>query len=192
MSRIAGIDTETTWSDEVMSIGAVVADSRDYRLVDSRYYLIDPAYRRGGFFSNALHTRGTPGEIVLSRQKTLADLRAWLSAHGVDAIFAYNALFDQKHMPEFMDYQWFDIMRVAAYRQYNSFIPESVPCCKTGRLKSNYGVEPVYRMLSGNQRYYEKHNGWHDAVDELKIMEMLALPIEAYEVARLACGKSVK
>ena len=192
MSRIGVIDTETTWSDQVMSIGAVVADSRNYRLVDSRYYLIDPAYRRGGLFSNALHARGTPGEIVLSRQKTAADLREWLSFHGVDAIFAYNALFDQKHMPEFMDFQWFDIMKVAAYRQFNSSIPETMPCCKTGRLKSNYGVESVYRMLSGNQGYFEKHNGWHDAVDELKIMEMLALPIDTYEVARLAACKTVK
>ena len=31
----------------------------------------------------------------------------------------------------------------------------------------------------------EKHNGWYDAVDELKIMEMLALPIEMYVHARI-------
>lgn len=185
MSRFVVIDTETTWTDEVMSIGAVVADSRDYRIVDSRYYLIDPAYRRGGMFSSVLHLRGTPEENVASRAKTAADLRAWLSSHGVDSIFAYNALFDKKHMPEFMDFQWFDIMRVAAYRQYNTRIPGTAPCCKTGRLKSNYGVEPIYRMLSGNCRYCEKHNGWFDAADELKIMEMLALPIEMYENARI-------
>lgn len=29
------------------------------------------------------------------------------------------------------------------------------------------------------------YNGWYDAVDELKIMEMLALPIEMYEKARI-------
>jgi len=190
LSRFAVIDTETTWTDEVMSIGAVVADSRNYRIVDSRYYLIDPAYRRGGLFSDALHMRGTPKELVASRRDTAADLRAWLCAHGVDSIFAYNAQFDRTHMPEFMDFQWFDIMRVAAYRQYNPGIPDTVPCFKTGRMKRNYGVEPIYRMLSGNQGYCEKHNGWHDAVDELRIMEMLALPIEVYETARLTDNKS--
>ena len=30
MSRIVVIDTETTWTDEVMSIGAVIADGRDF------------------------------------------------------------------------------------------------------------------------------------------------------------------
>ena len=185
MSRFAVIDTETTWTDEVMSIGAVVADSRNYRIVDSRYYLIDPAFRRGGLFSDALHMRGTPKEQVASRRDMAADLRAWLCSHGVDSIFAYNAQFDRTHMPEFADFQWFDIMRVAAYRQFNPGIPDTVPCFKTGRMKRNYGVEPIYRMLSGNQGYCEKHNGWHDAVDELRIMEMLALPIEVYETARL-------
>ena len=36
------IDTETTWYDEVMSIGAVVADSDTMSLVETKYYIIDP------------------------------------------------------------------------------------------------------------------------------------------------------
>ena len=59
MSRIVVIDTETTWTDEVMSIGAVIADGRDFSVIDSRYYLIDPAFRRGGMYSGVLHMRGT-------------------------------------------------------------------------------------------------------------------------------------
>lgn len=34
-------------------------------------------------------------------------------------------------------------------------------------------------------RNCEKHNGFHDAADDLKIMEMLALPMEIYENARI-------
>lgn len=185
MSRFVVIDTETTWKDEVMSIGAVLADSTNFRILDSRYYLLDPAYRRGGMFSHCLHMQGTPGEFVASRENVSADLRAWLMQHGVDSIFAYNAAFDKKHMPEFMDFKWYDIMRVAAYRQYNNCIPESALCFKSGRLKRNYGVEPIYRLMSGDAWYCEKHNGWHDAADELKIMEMLALPLEIYEIARI-------
>ncbi len=184
MGRFAVIDTETTWTDEVMSIGAVIADS-SYRIVDGRYYLIDPAYRRGGIFSSALRMQGTPRERIVPRQIASMDLRAWLDGHGVESIFAYNAGFDKKHMPEFLDYNWYDIMRIAAYRQYNNAIPGTALCCKTGRLKSNYGVEPIFRLLSGNSRYCEKHNGFHDAADELKIMEMLALPMEIYENARI-------
>ena len=185
MSFFAVIDTETTWRDEVMSVGAVVADSADFSVVDSRYYLVDPAYRMGGMYSGVLRMRGTPGEIIAARHEMAADMREWLGRHQVKTIFAYNATFDKKHLPEFGDFHWHDIMRVAAYRQYNSRIPETALCCKSGRLKSSYGVESIYRMLSGDCWYMEKHNGWYDAVDELKIMELLALPIEAYEHARI-------
>lgn len=159
MSRFVVIDTETTWTDQVMSIGAVVADSRDYSVVDSRYYLIDPAYRHGGMYSGVLHMHGTPGEIIAGKQEMASEMREWLASHGVDTIFAYNAVFDKKHMPEFHDFRWHDIMKIAAYRQYNTRIPEMAPCCKTGRLKSDYGVESIYRLLSGDRRYMEKHNG---------------------------------
>jgi hypothetical protein len=40
-----------------------------------------------------------------------------------------------------------DIMRIAAYRQYNDKIPPSVECCKTGKMKRNYGVEPMYLLI---------------------------------------------
>jgi len=77
-------------------------------------------------------------------------------------------------------FEWFDILRLAAYKQYNPCIPAAARCCQTGRMKCGYGVEAVYRMLSGNGRYTEVHNGWFDAMDELKIMEMLGHPLEVY------------
>ena len=91
MSRIVVIDTETTWTDEVMSIGAVIADGRDFSVNDSRYYLIDPAFRRGGMYSGVLHMRGIPKEIISARHEMAADMRKWLETNSVDSIFAYNA-----------------------------------------------------------------------------------------------------
>ena len=129
--------------------------------------------------------RGTPKEIISARHEMAEDMRKWLNSHRVNTIYAYNAAFDKKHLPELCDYRWHDIMKIAAYRQFNDRIPETARCCKTGRLKSDYGVESIYRLLSGNHRYTEKHNGWYDAVDELKIMELLALPIEVYEHAQI-------
>ena len=185
MPKFAVIDTETTWTDEVMSIGAVVADSSDFSVIDSRYYLIDPHYRIGGMYSSVLHMRGTPREYTAARHEVVADMKLWLQTHSVNTIYAYNGSFDKKHLPEFRDFLWHDIMKIAAYKQYNDRIPDTMPCCKTGRLKTNYGVESIYRMLSGNRRYCEKHNGWYDALDELKIMEMLAYPLEVYVKARI-------
>ena len=185
MSAFVVIDTETTWRDDVMSMGAVIADSRDFSVIDSKYYLIDPAYQHGGMYSDVLRMRGTPRAIISPRHKMAADMKLWLDKYRVTTIYAYNALFDKKHLPEFGEYRWYDIMKIAAYKQFNNKIPTAAQCCKTGRLKSNYGVESIYRMLSGDCSYMEKHNGWYDAVDELKIMELLEQPIEIYERARI-------
>lgn len=180
------IDTETTWTDEVMSIGAVIADNDTFQPITGKYYLIAPAFQQGGLFSCVLHMNGTPKEIIMKRGEMVEDLQYWLKKYHVDSIFAYNARFDKSHLPELNEFQWFDIMRLAAYRQYNSRISMEMECCKTGRLKHRYGVEAIYQLLSGNCNYKEKHNGWFDAIDELKIMEMLHQPLNAYAQSKIS------
>ena len=36
--------------------------------------------------------------------------------------FAYNACFDRNHLPELRDFDWYNIMHLAAYHQYNAKI----------------------------------------------------------------------
>ncbi len=185
MAKIAVIDTETTWWDELMSIGVVIADPSDYSHIESRYYIIDPEYKRGGMFSHVIMLKSDKDNRIASREKALKEIDKWLKAAGVSKLFAYNAKFDKRLLTEFVRYEWHDIMRLAAYKQYNKSIPDNADCCGTGRLKKNYGVEPIIRMLFGNTRYCETHNALQDAKDELDIMRMLCLPIEEYEVGRL-------
>ena len=106
-----------------------------------------------------------------------SDLKTWFSDFGVTKIFAYNACFDRNHLPELRSYQWFDIMRLAAY---NPCIPECADCYSTGRLKRGYGIEPILRLLSGKHRYREIHNAVLDALDELSIMRLLEIPVSDY------------
>ncbi len=193
-TTIAVIDTETNWRDEVMSIGIALSDSADFKCTETKYYIIDPEYRVGGIYSNVLRYRNGAGraatdlystEVTLSRNQALRDIRNYLSSNGVKKIFAYNAKFDLGHLGELNDFEWYDIMRLAAYKQYNRAITDTFVCCKTGRLKTNYGVEPITRMLTGDNRYCEVHNAVYDAVDELAILELLGHPIEMYDVARI-------
>ncbi len=182
--RIAVIDTETNWHDEVMSVGVAIADQKSFKCLDRRYYVIEPECRVGGYFSGVMYKcKDRPFEA--ERDTVIEAVRQYLDGYGISRIFAYNGKFDVGHLPELADYEWYDIMRLAAYRQYNSAIPASAECCKTGRLKRDYGVESIMRMLTGNVRYSEVHNAVLDAVDELKIMELLGHEIEAYECARL-------
>lgn len=185
IENFAVIDTETNWKDEVMSIGVVVADSKTLKKIDSKYYIFDPEYRAGGMYENQLRL-DEKGACVTSRGQAIKEIKQWLDHYHVRKIFAYNASFDKKHLPEYSEYQWYDIMRLAAYRQYNSSIPSSADCYKTGRLKRGYGVENILKMLSGNHRYYETHNAVLDAEDELQIMQLLGHGLNEYEIALLS------
>ena len=76
-------------------------------------------------------------------------------------------------------------MKIAAYRQYNDKIPENVECFKTGKMKRNYGVEPMMQLLSGNYGYMEVHNALFDAIDELEIMKLLGKSLDEYSVTQI-------
>ena len=78
------------------------------------------------------------------------------------------------------NFEWYDIMKVAAYKQHNPKLPGNLECCKTGRLKRNYGVEPMIRMLTGDFKYREVHNALYDARDELRIIKLIDKPISEY------------
>ena len=184
MDKFAVIDTETNWNDEVMSIGVVIADWETKEKAGSVYYIIDPEYKAGGMFSYELRLDDKNAHIT-SRKQALQEIKEWLASYGVEEIFAYNASFDKNHLPEYGEYKWYDIMRLAAYRQYNSAIPESADCYRTGRLKYGYGVESILKMLSKDKRYSETHNALLDAVDELQIMQLLGHGLSVYEAASI-------
>lgn len=176
--RFAVIDTETNWNDEVMSIGVLIANSRDFERTHSRYYILPRAEKIGGMYSKSM--RMTKHEILTKhRPDAIDDLRYLLNSNGVDDLLAYNAHFDKRHLPELSDFCWRDIMKVAAYKQHNPHIPDHLPCCKTGRLRSGYGVERMLHIL-GKDDYCESHNAIIDARDELMIMKLLGHEIDFY------------
>lgn len=179
MGLFAVIDTETNWSDQVMSIGTVLADSETFQPVAIKYHILPAECRVGGMYSDALFLDAPVQPILCTRSEALADLRGWFRQHGVRCIFAYNACFDRNHLPELRDFCWYDIMRLAAYRQYNPKI-RAADCCSTGRLKRGYGVEPMLRLLCGDTSYQETHNAMFDALEELQIMQLLRHRLEDY------------
>lgn len=186
MEYIAVIDTETNWYNEVMSIGVAIADKTTFDQIDGLYYVFTPEYKVGGIFSAALPIKERSGKDVLVKRETAMEkIRNCFAKYNIEQIYAYNANFDKNLLKELTNYQWFDIMRIAAYRQYNDRIPANAECCKTGKMKRNYGVEPMMQILSGNKNYIETHNAYYDAGDELLIMKLLGKNCDTYAVARI-------
>lgn len=180
MGNFAVIDTETNWNDKVMSIGVVIADSDTFQPNDARYYVLAPEYEIGGMYENTLFADSRLRPVICSRKDALSALIDWFAACGVRSVFAYNACFDRNHLPELRQYDWYDIMRLAAYRQFNHKIPATADLCSTGRLKRGFGVEPMLRLLAGESAYAETHNALCDAMDELKIMQLLGYDLAQY------------
>ena len=180
MGKFAVIDTETNWADQVMSIGTVIADANTFESIDSKYHILPIECQIGGMYENTLFIETPVQPILCTRAEAIADLCSWFEKQGVRSIFAYNACFDRNHLPELRDFDWYDIMRLAAYRQHNPKIPAEADCRSTGRLKRSYGVEPMLRLLSGNRTYHKNHNAIYDAADELEIMRLLQCSYEIY------------
>lgn len=180
MGNFAVIDTETNWADQVMSIGTVIADIDTLALIEAKYHILPIECEIGGMYYDTLFLETPVKPILCTRAEALQDLTGWFRQHGIRSIFAYNAGFDRNHLPELRDFDWFDIMRLAAYRQTNPFIPTDADCCSTGRLKRGYGVEAMLRLLAGSRTYRETHNAFFDAMDELEIMRLLGHKVAEY------------
>lgn len=180
MANFAVIDTETNWYDAVMSIGVIIADADTFEPIASKYYIITPEHKVGGMFSHTLFFEDKKLNFECSRKMALDDLVSCFDTNKVADIFAYNASFDYRHLPELSAFTWYDIMKLAAYRQHNPKIPQNADCYKTGRLKCGYGVEAILRLLSDDAQYCEQHNALTDAHDELKIMSFLQHKLDRY------------
>lgn len=179
--KIAVIDTETNFHDEVMSIGIVIADTETFQMIEKEYFILMPEICVGGMFSNTVNLNRIEKTRECTHDEAVDGLRKILSDNDVSGICAYNASFDLNHLPELGDYKWYDIIKIAAYRQYNSRISAMDDCTSTGRLKREYGAEQMMRRLLGNKEYSETHNALWDAVDELAIMRELGQPFTVYE-----------
>ncbi len=174
---ISVIDTETNFDNEVMSIGIVIADSK-FKPIQSNYFIITPHCYLGAMFSSMLNLHNG---IELNRIEAVENTINMLREYNVDSIFAYNCSFDRSHLPELSQYNWYDIMKFAAYKQYNYMIPKNADCHKSGRLKRGFSAEKMYQLLSGNNKYTETHNALQDALDELEIMRLLGHDLSVYK-----------
>ncbi len=185
IERFAVIDTETNDRDEVMSIGVTIANAKTFDIQADRYYILTPEDKVGGMYSSVLYHPKAGIPITTSRAGAISEIISFLEFQAVKDIFAYNASFDLWHLPELASFNWYDIMKVAAYKQHNKAIKSTADCHSTGRLKKNFGVEAITRLLTNNTGFVENHNALLDSQDELYIMKLLGHPIEYYSFAHI-------
>lgn len=190
----AVLDTETTWSDPrrlkfgnkyvdtIFSIGVIIADAKTFEIIHALYYILLPESTEDGMYAGELEMAPKSITKKCTREECISELKNTFMQYRVHDIFAYNASFDFRHLPELMDYSWHDIMRKAAYKQFNSWL-DTFPAenfFSTGLLRRGRGVEHIYALLKGDEYFSETHCAIFDALDELFIMKRLDYNIQDY------------
>ena len=76
--NFAVIDTETTWSYKVMSIGIAIAYGETQELITAGYYLITPECKEGGMYSDRLYMKDVDEILTSNRASVLEEIRRQL------------------------------------------------------------------------------------------------------------------
>lgn len=190
------LDTETTWNDPrrlkfgnkyadtVFSIGAIVVDAANFKAIHALYYILTPESMENGMYSHELEIAPRIITKKCTRKQCLSELESILTKYHVHDIFAYNAGFDFQHLPELINYSWHDIMRKAAYKQFNPWLHifSEEDFFSTGLLRRGRGVESICSLLKEDEYFSETHCAIFDALDELFIMKKLNYNIQDYPV----------
>ncbi|WP_167871266.1 hypothetical protein [Mesomycoplasma hyopneumoniae] len=183
--NIAVIDVETNRQNEVFSVGVVIADSTNFKSIDKKYWIIKNNWKVGGMFARnilaplPLEFRGET-IFLETREEMIVQLIYFLKSNEVKNWFSYTK-FDFRHLPELhKSFKHNDISIFAKNKQFNKYIPLNAETSKNGDLKSGWNAENIYRMLTKDKNYFETHNALLDAIDELRIMELLNLNIETF------------
>ncbi|MDF9627991.1 hypothetical protein Q4497_01280 [Mesomycoplasma ovipneumoniae] len=118
--------------------------------------------------------------VVQTRKEMIAQLIHFLKFYEVKNWFSYTT-FDFRHLPELhKSFEHNDISIFAKSKQFNKHIPLNAELTKNGDLKRGWNAQNIYRMLTKDKCYIETHNALLDAMDELRIMELLDLDIETF------------
>ncbi|MDW2923525.1 hypothetical protein [Mesomycoplasma ovipneumoniae] len=184
---IAVIDVETNYDSEIFSVGVVIADSANFQWFDKKYWIIKNNWKVGGMY---IHQTFLPLplplkfreeiNVVQTRKEMITQLIHFLKSYKVKNWFSYTK-YDFKHLPELhKSFEHNDISIFAKSKQFNKHIPLNAELTKKGDLKSGWNAQNIYRMLTKDQSYIETHNALLDAMDELRIMELLDLDIETF------------
>ncbi|WP_220190743.1 hypothetical protein [Mesomycoplasma hyopneumoniae] len=183
--NIAVIDVETNRQNEVFSVGVVIADSTNFKSIDKKYWIIKNNLKVGGMYARnilaPLPLEFREETIFLeTRKEMIVYLIKFLKYYEVKNWFSYTK-FDFRHLPELhKSFKHNDISIFAKNKQFNKYIPLNAETSKNGDLKRGWKAEDIYRMLTKDENYFETHNALLDAIDELRIMELLNLDIETF------------
>ena len=184
----AVIDIETTYDNRLLSVGVIISNDMDFEPKSMYYYILNegvPAPYGDVVRHPRLKNYPEIKTQILSEEKFHKEIIEIMEGYQINRVLAYNAGFDRARLPSLQGKDWSDIISKSAYKQSNPTLTEDMDFFKTGKLRKGYGVEPIYRLLSGKHNYMETHNAILDCIDELKIVQLLGYKISEYTTMKI-------
>ncbi len=184
---IAIISVKTNSMGHAIAIGVAVIDANQWQLQQAQYYIISDEllcyYTYDNIYLSHVYKSyfGKLGDVENHIRKTL-------TKYQITNIYAYNAQFVCKTCPGLHMYYWYDIMKIAAYKQYNSYLPSNIDYLDNGRIKYKYNIPHIMEYLNISYFRYVDH-ALYDVLDELRIMKTLNININTYDIAHVTTAK---
>ena len=82
------------------------------------------------------------------------------------------------------NYHWYDIIKVAAHKQYNYKLPDNLMFNDQGRLLYKCNIKDLMEILTKTYFYYTNH-ALYDTLDIARIMKIVDLNINVYDCAKI-------
>lgn len=180
-------------SGKCAALGIVVIDRDTLAVTEKKYFLCSDCIGENIPIDNLcpyeLEIKETGEEItIIDRGDMEKAICGWLKDHDIHEFLFYGGGTDKRCLsPVIKDLGigWFDVSYIAAYQQRNPRLQMlGMPAnyfSGTGRLTCGYGLQDMYRMMTGSRTYERSYNAIEEAKDILVIINMIGVPLSAYE-----------
>lgn len=181
---IAIIDAKLNFIDEIISIGIAIVDAKTFEIKTAEYFLVPEELIIDGFNNGNITIAHTYQTYFGAHKDIENHIRKLLNQYNITNIYTFNGKFIYSKLTGLQKYHWYDIMKVAAYKQYNYKLPDNLMFNDQGRLLYKCNIKDLMEILTKTYFYYTNH-ALYDVLDETKMMKLLDLNINVYDCAKM-------
>ena len=181
---IAIIDAKLNFIDEIISIGIAIVDAKTFKVKTAEYFLVPEELIIDGFNNDNITIAHTYQTYFGAHKDIENHIRKLLNQYNITNIYTFNGKFIYRKLAGLQKYHWYDIIKVAAYKQYNYKLPDNLMFNDQGRLLYKCNIKDLMEILTKTYFYYTNH-ALYDTLDIARMMSLIDLPIEQYGFSKI-------
>ena len=184
LETIAILDAKTNFIDNIISIGVSIVNAKTFEVKTAEYFLIPEELIVDGLNNNNVNIHHIYKTYFGAQKDVENHIRKLLNQYGITNIYTFNGKFIYKQLTGLQNYHWYDIIKVAAHKQYNYKLPDNLMFNDQGRLLYKCNIKDLMEILTKTYFYYTNH-ALYDTLDIARIMKIVDLNINVYDCAKI-------